>query len=700
MQNLDALLRPNKIALIGASKNFNKLNGRPLKFLLEHGYEGTIYPVNPNYKDIAGLACFPSVSETPEPADLAIVALPAKLVANSLREIASAGIPAAVVFSSGFGETDKEGEALERELRDIIAETGLLLCGPNTLGLVNSHDRVMATFSQYGNGSVPSGPIGFVTQSGAFGTAIAALARDRGQGLGYFVNTGNEVGLDFSEVMASVLSDDRITVGAGYLEGVTNGEGFISLAELALNVDKPLVITKVGRTKVGALAAASHTGSLAGEDAVFDGLCQQYGVIRASDESSMLDVVEALSAGARPLGPRVGLITQSGGAGVLMADRSEELGLTVASLSAETTSRLREVVPAFGSVGNPVDITAQFIAEPEIFQESVKAVLADPCVDFGVVWFQLMHEFVDDIRQVFENIRESMQKPLLVVWVAGPPEGHAALRELGFPVYGNSSGALESAAALVSYQNVRSRGADKSLNSKGKLDGVSIPATCGVLSSSETRDILTAAGVPLTPTSFCADATSAVEQARSLGYPVALKVESPDIGHKSDIGGVCLGLTDDEAVKAAFRDVTASAAKAQPNARIQGALVQSMDSQNSVELVVGLKRDVTFGMVVMVGMGGITLEVIPDVAFRKAPVTHDEAQDMLASLKGSPLLNEVRGRPPVNRNAVADLVVAVSQLGSLYSDRIAELDLNPVRAGANGVLAVDWLLTTTDRQEN
>lgn len=700
MHNLDPLLKPRSIALIGASRNFNKLNGRPLKFLLEHGYRGAIYPVNPSYDEIAGLRCFPSVADIPGPVDLAVVAVPARAVPQSLRDVVTAGIPAAVVFSSGFGETGEQGRALEDEVRAIVAESGLLLCGPNTLGLINSHERVMASFSQYANGPVPSGPVGFVTQSGAFGTAIAALARERGQGLGYFVNTGNEVGLDFSTVMADVLRDDRITVGAGYLEGLTHGEGFVALAEQALAADKPLVVTKVGRTGAGARAAASHTGSLAGEDAIFEGVCRQYGVLRAPDEIWMLDAVEALSMGDRPAGRRVGLITQSGGAGVLMADRSEELGLEVARLTDDTTRRLRKVVPAFGAVGNPVDITAQFIAEPEIFQESVKAVLADPGVDVGVVWFQLMHEFVDSLRDVFENIRRAIDKPLLVAWVAGPEEGHAALRELGFPVYRSATGALDAAEALVRYRDARARHAARPAAAGQRADALSLPGTAGVVPSAQARDLLADAGVALAPTVFCRDEDTAVEQARALGYPVAVKVESPDIGHKSDIGGVCLGVGDDEAVRAAFRQVTAATSGARPEARIEGALVQAMDRQDAVELVVGLQRDATFGMVVMLGMGGITLEVTPDVAFRKAPVTRDEALDMLASLRGSPLLDEVRGRPAVDRVAVADLVAAVSEMGARQADRIAELDINPVRASAEGATAVDWLLVTTGRAED
>lgn len=697
MRTLEGLLNPRSIALIGASRNFNKLNGRPLKFLLDKGYAGEIFPVNPSYEAIGDLGCYADVGLIPGPVDLAVIAVPAGKVADALRQVAAKGVAAAIVFSSGFSETGERGAALERELGEIARAGGVALCGPNTLGLINSFEHVMATFSQFANGETPAGPVGFVTQSGAFGTAIAALARERGLGLGYFVNTGNEAGVGFAEVMSDVLADERIRLGAGYIEGLSDGEGFVALAERAMALDRPLIVTKVGRTGAGARAAASHTGSLAGEDAVFDGVCAQYGVIRAADEEHMLDVVEGFVSGARPAGGRVGLITQSGGAGVLMADRAVELGLEVAQLEADTVARLREVVPSFGAVGNPVDITAQFIAEPGIFRESVKAVLSDPGVDFGIVWFQLMHEFVDTIEAVFADIRRAIGKPLLVCWVAGPGEGISALRAMGFPVFRSAGAALNAARELVRYARHRQGWAlARDTPDEPAAPAVALPRG-GIVASLRAREALARYGVATVETALCASPREAARVAQRIGFPVAVKIESPDIAHKSDVGGVRLGIRDAAEVEQVAGELLQRVGERCPQAALRGVLVQAMDSAEAVELVIGLKHDSVFGMVIMVGMGGVTLEVCPDVVFRRVPVSPAQALAMLDSLRGAALLGAVRGRPAIERAAVAELVSAVSRFGAAHADVVEELDINPIRASAAGARAVDWLLVTRDR---
>lgn len=348
--DLERLLRPGSIAILGASEDFVKINGRPLKFLLDKGYAGRIFPVNPKYEKLAGLRCYPSVGTIAEPVDLAIVAVPAAAVMESLRQCVAAGVGSAVVFSSGFGETGDAGRELERAVAELARRSGLRLCGPNTLGFMNTFDRVLATFSQAGDGETPPGPIGFVTQSGAFGTAIFALARQRGLSLGYFVNSGNEADVDFGDLLGYVLEDPRIRVIAGYIEGLKDGRKLLAAAGRALELGKPIVMAKVARSRAGARAAASHTGSLAGADRVYDGVFRQTGIVRARNDEHLLDLVAAFTSCPLPSGGGVGVVTQSGGAGVLMADRCEELGLAVPELSEATREALRRVVPAFGSV--------------------------------------------------------------------------------------------------------------------------------------------------------------------------------------------------------------------------------------------------------------------------------------------------------------------------------------------------------------
>ena len=453
--SLRPLLRPESIAILGASTNFEKINGRPLKFLLDKGYAGAIYPVNPKYDSIGGHTCYPNVAAIPGPVDLAVVAVPARAVAQVIGELGEKGVPAAVVFSSGFAELGGEGVDLQRELTEVARAAKVRLLGPNTLGLINAFENVMATFSQYPNAETRAGPVGFVTQSGAFGTAIAALARNRELGLGYFVTTGNEADVDFVAAMDAVLADPRITVGAGYIEGVRDGAGLIGLAGSAMAQGKPLVVTKVGRSGAGERAAASHTAALAGEDAVFDGVARQTGIVRARNEEHLLDLVDAFSSSALPKGNGVGLITQSGGAGVLMADRAEELGLDVPVLGAKTQEALKKVIPEFGAVSNPVDVTGQFVADPAVLRESVVLMLSDPQIHAGIIWFQLMEDYVDVLVDVLDDIKAKTDKPFVVCWVAAPEGAIGALRERGIAVLRGGEPAVEAVAGLVRYAEMR-----------------------------------------------------------------------------------------------------------------------------------------------------------------------------------------------------------------------------------------------------
>lgn len=689
---LAPLLSPRSIALIGVSRDFNKLNGRPLKFLLEKGYQGTIHPVNPNYDDVGGLPCYASIEDVPGPVDLAVIAVAARSVPAEMEKLGAAGVPAAIVFSSGFGEMGEEGLRLEREVAAAAQRHGVRLCGPNTLGLINAFDAVYATFSQYGMGETRPGPVGFVTQSGAFGTAIAALARLRGLGLGYFVNTGNEVDVSFSDVMSHVLADPRISVAAGYIEGLKDGAGFARVAADAMARGKPLAVTKVGRTASGARAASSHTGSLAGEDAVFDGVARQFGVFRARNEEHLLDAVEMFATTPLPAGRGVGIITQSGGAGVLMSDRAEELGLEVPALTPATAGRLRQVLPAFGATGNPVDVTAQFIADPGILRESVEIVLSDPNVHVAAIWLQLMDQFVEPLTEIFRELKQNVQKPFVVSWVAAPEAGVQALRDLGICVLRGGEPTIDAIAALVDYREARDGWLDDAAAREGiGLPAVALPTAAGPVPSVTAAEALAEAGVALAPVRLCPDADAAAAAADELGYPVAMKIESPDLPHKTEAGGVEIGLGDADAVRAAFGRIMAGARAYKADARIAGVVVQKM-GRGSVELVIGLRHDPVFGMVLMVGFGGVLVEVLKDVVFHRAPVTENQALAMLARLRGARLLDGVRGKPAVDRRALARMIAAVSRFGAAAEGRLAELDLNPVLAGPDGAVAVDWLM--------
>lgn len=685
------LVSPRSIAIVGASADLSKINGRPLKHLLDKGYAGRIYPINPKYPQIAGVTCYATVAALPEAPDMAVVALPAREVPDCIEALGDRGVRAAVIFSSGFGEMGAEGLRLQEQLLERAHRHGVVLCGPNCLGLVNGFDAVYATFSQYADGEANSGPIAFVTQSGAFGTAIAALARERGLGLGYFINTGNEADLGFSELMAAVIEDPRIKVGAGYLEGVRDGAALVRLARRCHELGKPLVLTKVGRKAAGVRAAASHTGALAVEDTVFDDVIRQFGVLRARNEEQMIDMLEALSGERRARGDGVGIATQSGGAGVMMADRAEELGLRVPQLSAATQSRLAGVMPAFGAAGNPVDVTGQFVARPDVMRESVVALMDDPAIDVAIVWLQLMTAHVDLLVRLFTEIRDRTDKPMLVCWVAAPPEAARRLRAAGIPVYPAGERAVEAAAALVRQHQARGlRLASPRIERPAWVDRWD-PQDMGVRPSLDATRMLTEAGIPMAELALARSEDEAVACWRSGAGPVALKIESPDITHKTEVGGVLLGVDSEDEVRNGFRTLLRGAQAAAPHARVLGVLVQRM-APGHLELVLGVKRDPGFGMIVMVGLGGILVEVLEDVAFRLAPFGEDEALRMLAQLRMSALLDGVRGQPAIDRVRLAQVVSRLSRWAASVEPVLSELDLNPMRVGADGPVGVDCVM--------
>ena len=688
---MQALISPTSVAILGCSGDLQRVNGRPLRYLQERGYKGRIYPVNPKYTEIAGLRCYPDVAAIAEPVDLAVIALPAAVVLDGVRQVAAKGIPAAVIFTSGFAETGPDGAARQRELVTIARRGGVRILGPNCVGMLNSFEGVAATFSEYLEGPTPTGPVGFVSQSGAFGTGIAALARLRGIGVGLYVNTGNEADLDFADAIAAVAEDPRIRVVACYAEGIRDGRKLLAAAERAMELGKPIIMTKVGRTASGARAAASHTGALAGADAVLDGVCSQAGIIRVDDEEHLLDLVEMFIHSPLPSGNRLGVVSQSGGAGVLICDRAEQQGLDVSALSADTQARLRKVLPAYAAVGNPVDVTGQSLAEPQVMQRAMEIVLNDPAIDVGVLWLRLMDNYVQDMIDIIEHVRRRTAKTFVVSWLAAPAQALTALRSRGICVSRAAVPAVDAIAGMVRYAEARDRRLASREHQRRPPPVPDLPSCDGPVGTLDAAGLLSRAGIPVISSEFAADADAAVAAAARLGYPVAVKIESRDLLHKSDAGGVVLGVADESELRGAVACVVQKARRHDADARLDGVVIQTM-AHGGVELVVGARQDPSFGPVVMVGLGGVLIEVLHDVVFAAAPVTPIDAERMLSRLRGAAVLDGVRGRPAVDRAAVCELLVKVSELALAAGPRLTELDLNPVMADADGVVAVDWLM--------
>lgn len=451
------------------------------------------------------------------------------------------------------------------------------------------------------------------------------------------------------------------------------------------------MLTKVGRMASGQRAAASHTGSLAVADTVFDAVIRQYGVLRARNEEQMLDMLQALSQPRRSSGMGLGIVTQSGGAGVMMADRAEEMGLSVPVLSATTSATIARVMPAFGAADNPVDVTGQFVTKPELLSESVVALLDDPSIHIGIVWLQLMTAHVDKLVSIFCEIRDRTHKPFFVCWVAAPRVAVQRLREEGIVVFRAGEQAVEAAAALARYDAFHRAHVQRQTLRRGSEPVLPGVVADGVQPSVQATQWLRDAGVPVAMVSLARDEDEAVSQWRATEGAVALKIESPDITHKTEVGGVMLKLNDETSVRAAFRELMQRARTALPQARLDGVLVQGM-AGGHVELVVGAQRDPVFGVVIMVGLGGVLVEVLKDVAFRHAPFDVDEGLAMLEELRMSAVLDGVRGQPGVDRVEVARMLAGLSQWAAAMEPRLAELDLNPVMVGANGPLAVDCVM--------
>jgi acyl-CoA synthetase (NDP forming) len=689
LNSLRALLEPRSVAIIGASSDFNKLNGRPIRNLLDKGYSGAIYPVNPKYEMVGPLTCYPNIEAIPGPIDMAVVILPAPAVERCLRELAAVGTKVAVVFSSGFGEAGAAGKAMEAALVDVARETGIRLCGPNCLGVVNAFDGMLATFSQYADGANLPGPIGFVTQSGAFGTAIAALCRQRHLGLGFFVNTGNEADIDFVETMSCMMEDPRILVCTGYLEGLKDGNGWMRLGEKSRTLRKPLVVMKVGRSEAGSRAVASHTGSLAGEDVVFDSVTRQAGILRARNEEHMLDLAQVLALCPPAEGWGVAIASQSGGAGVQAADRAIELGLEVPVLGPDTQVRINQCLPGFGVATNPVDVTGQFVAQPAILRDSVRIMLEDPRIHMGMIWIELMHKNVDLLAGVFEEIQGSTKKPFVVAWLGAPENAVKRLAELGIPLLRSGEAAIEALAGLALVSQWQR---ELPHEHKGLELGVLPNRAGGLIPSLEAMEWLGHFEVPFPPTILVRSRDEAQKAQGKFGGAVALKIESPNISHKTDVGGVRLSLSNRGAVGDAYDCIMQEVMSNSPNAEINGVLVQLM-AQPGVECVVGLSQDPVFGPVVMVGLGGVWIELLEDVAFARCPISTRQAHSLIRGLRGAKLLNGYRGHPPSDVQALASMVSRVSAIGAELGDRLGELDLNPVLVHTNGVTAVDVVLT-------
>lgn len=728
---LSRLFTPRSIAIVGASATPGKIGAMPVSLLRQHGYDGRILPINPRADSIQGLPAAPDLAALDTDVDLVILAVPAAHAAQALRSARPGQVGGAVVFTSGFSETGAEGVAMQETLCAIARERGIRLLGPNCLGYMNVRHKVYATFSPApANGAVALGGIGMVSQSGAFGAYAYCMARERGLGLSHWISTGNEADIDVADCINWLAHDADTRVIMAYMEGCRDGAKLRGALAAARDAGKPVVVTKIGRTQAGAQAAASHTAALAGDDAVYDALFRQYGALRARSIEDFFNLGYALDTWQqRPQGKRLGIFTISGGVGALMADEAEEAGLSLPEPDSAAQARLLERVP-FAGPRNPVDVTGQVVSEPGLLLATADDMLADGRYDALAVFLAAAGSS-ETLWPTFETFAREMRARHpdvpLAFCALFPPERRRELERLGTLVFEDPSAAIRTigavaglAAASGATSDAASDGSKTgSTNSStngsttgttsGNTDGTSnagpnahasvpsVNASTAPLRDTynevQAMDVLRQAGLPVPDCTLATDADAAVAAAARAAGPVVLKVVSPDILHKSDVGGVKLNLSGEDAVRHGHAAILDSVRTHCPTARIDGVLVAPM-APKGVECIVGMHSDPVFGPVVMFGLGGVFVEVLKDVSFRLAPFDHAQALSMIREIKGYALLQGARGAPPCDIHALADALVALSRFADARREDFSSVEINPLLAlpDGQGVLALDAVL--------
>lgn len=689
------LLDASTVAVVGASPDDGKIGGKPMRFLKEFGFRGNVYPVNPKYAEIRGYRCYPDLDSIEGDIDIVVVAVPFRQAQAVVEECVRRRVGEIVMFSSGYSETGADGERRQQALVRAIEGTGVRLLGPNSLGFANLSSGLIANFGQafeLPRGTLQPGRAGFVSQSGAFGTFIFTLTAEQGVGFKYFAVTGNEADVTISELIDAMVGDPEVELVAGYVEGVRDGRRFLQACESARAAGKPIVLIKTGRTPGGSAAALSHTAAIAGADEVYQSVFRQTGVIRVADEEEMLDVLTLMRSHKSMQGRRVGVLTMSGGAGVMLADALDSNGLELAQLAASTEAALARIVPAFGSTRNPVDLTGQFLSDPDMLEGALECLLADPEVDAVVFFLGLGRRYGERIADALRQVAGAATKPVLVAWTAGPAQIIAQLRNEGIPVLPSPTRAVRALAALARFGESHARPPRSFALPERSATPLSASGRSGRCSESQAKALLARYGVRLLPESLAHSEGEAADCAARLGYPVVLKVCAADLLHKTEAGAVALKIPDESSLRQAYRTILARALDHAPGLSIEGVLVAPM-AEDGVEVIVGARRDPVFGPVVMVGSGGIYTEVLHDAAIGVLPLVEGEAHELIRTLRIHPILAGVRGKPAADVDALAQCIGAVSAL-MLEHPEIAEIEINPLRvlAQGRGALPLDALM--------
>jgi len=696
---LDSFFAPKSIALIGASRDHEKIPGRLLAMLRKNGYPGKLYPINPNYDEIDGLTCFKSIAEIGAPVDLAVIVIPARAVLAALEQCAAVGVKNAVIISSGFAEEGGDSAAMQDAIAALARRTGMRISGPNAEGFYSQVQKVAATFSPTVD-IKPDAPdlvasqrrIGIVAQSGGIGFAIYHRAKALGVALSYVVSAGNESDLGAGEFLDYMVQDASTDVILLFIEGIRDVDKFMAAAKRAAELRKPVIVTKVGRSGAGERAAASHTASMAGWSAAYDAVFAKYGFIVSNDLDEAVTIAAVLTTSPLPKGDRVAVLTVSGGAGIWGADTVSMQGLRVPELSTAVQGQIKQWMPSYGAAGNPVDVTAQGVSSGGL-QKSIELFDSSDEVDATLVVLSLSSETRMPFKEAeLKPVIAAQRKP--VVFYSYTLPSLFARRELarsGVVVLSGLTHVGVAMRRLADYAKFRLAPV---------VDSAALPARdlsahlkSRTLSEFDSKSLLRAAGIALQEEVLVTERDGLDAAIAQAGFPLVMKIQSPDIPHKSEVGGVRVNIRSKGEAFTAYRDMLESVQAHRPQAAIQGVLVGPM-AKKGVEIIVGTMIDKTLGPMVMVGLGGITTELFKDVVYRPAPVSAAEASAMLETLKAVPLLQGFRGAPKADVAALSQLISEISLLAARHAGEIAEIEVNPVlvHPEGQGVTIVDALV--------
>jgi len=693
---LEHFFSPKTVAVVGASREEGKVGHDLFKNLVNHGYKGKIYPVNPHADNILGIKTYTALKEIPDKIDLAVIVVPAPYVGKTVDECIEKGIDSVIVISAGFKESGIDGTARERELYQKIKQHSIRMLGPNCLGLIDTQSALNASFAA--DMPVP-GNIAFFSQSGALCTSILDWAVNECIGFSKFISMGNKTDIDEVDLIKAIENDDQTKVVLVYLEGVKNGAEFIGTAK-EMTKKKPMIVVKSGGTTAGAKAASSHTGTLAGSENAFDAAFKQSGILRAKTIEELFDYARIFSFQQLPRGPHIALITNAGGPGIIAADAVERSKLKMASFSKDTIDTLRSFLPAMANVYNPVDVLGD--AKADRYKFVIEKVVQDPNVDAVLIILtpQAMTE-IEKTAEVITEIANRTDKPIVTSFMGGKRIENSLkiMCQRKVPNYSFPERAVTAIEAMYKYTLWQKRPATKAkIFDVQKERVVSFfekmkQAGRQHLNEEEARQVISAYGFRIPKSILATSEIEAVKAAEEIGYPVVIKISSPDILHKSDFGGVRIGIKNEREVRNCFCDITQKARRLMPDAEIKGVLVQQMITGGK-EVILGMSRDPQFGPLLMFGLGGIYIEILKDVSFRIAPIGLNEAEDMIQEIRSFPLLKGARGERPVDTNTVVDDILRLSQLVTDFPE-IIEMDINPliVFPEGGGTMALDARIT-------